>query len=67
MKRPNPLPPDLMTPAERRAEICCLLALGLIRLRQRDTVQLSDGYGESSLHNSSLQSVHATRIQKETA
>lgn len=67
MKRPNPLPPDLMTPAERRAEICCLLALGLIRLRQRDTVQLSDGCGESSLHNSADQSIHATRIQKETA
>ncbi len=32
MRRPNPLPPDQMTPAERRAELCGLLALGLIRL-----------------------------------
>ncbi|MBB5220105.1 hypothetical protein HNP73_000026 [Amaricoccus macauensis] len=36
MKRPNPLPPDQMTPAERRAELCRLLALGLVRLMQRD-------------------------------
>lgn len=28
----NPLPPHLMTPAERRAALCNLLALGLIRL-----------------------------------
>jgi hypothetical protein len=67
MKRPNSLPPGLMTPAERRAEICCLLALGLIRLRQRDTVQLSDGYGESSLHNSADQSIHATPTHRRTA
>jgi hypothetical protein len=31
LKRPNPLPPDQMTPAERRAELCGLLALGLVR------------------------------------
>ena len=36
MKRPNPLPPDQMTPAERRAELCGLLALGLVRLRMRE-------------------------------
>lgn len=67
MKRPNPLPPDRMTAAERRAELCRLLALGLIRLRQRDTAQLSDGFGESSLHNSSHQSVHATPTHRRTA
>ena len=37
MKRPNALPPDQMTPAARRAELCGLLALGLIRLRMRET------------------------------
>ena len=41
MKRPNPLPPDQMTPAERRAELCGLLALGLVRLRMRDKAQPS--------------------------
>ena len=35
MKRPNPLPPDRMTAAERRAELCGLLALGLVRLQHR--------------------------------
>ena len=43
MKRPNPLPPDQMTPAERRAELCGLLALGLVRLRMRDSAsEVSD-------------------------
>ena len=36
MKRPNPLHPDLMTPAERRTELCGLLALGLVRLRMQE-------------------------------
>ncbi len=67
MKRPNPLPPDKMTADERRAEMCRLLALGLIRLRQRDLAQLSDANGESSLHNSAGQSVHATPNETETA
>ena len=67
MKRPNPLPPDKMTPMERRAEMCRFLALGLIRLRQRDLAQRSDANGESSLHNSANQSVHATPIVTETA
>ena len=42
MKRPNPLPPDQMTPAERRAELCGLLALGLVRFRLRETGEVSD-------------------------
>ena len=36
MKRPNPLQPDLMTATERRAELCALLAFGLVRLRLRE-------------------------------
>jgi hypothetical protein len=67
MKRPNPLPPDKMTAMERRAEICRLLALGLIRIRQCGLAQLSDANGESSLHNSTNQSVHATPNETETA
>jgi len=50
MKRPNPLPPDQMTPAERRAELCGLLALGLVRLRMRDGAEVSDNTGERCLH-----------------
>lgn len=42
MKRPNPLPPDQMTAAERRTELCALLALGLVRLMQRERGEPSD-------------------------
>ena len=67
MKRPNPLPADRMTARERRAELCCLLAAGLIRLRQRDALQQSDGRRESSLHYPASQSVHATPTHRRTA
>ncbi len=46
----NPYPARLMSPAERRAELCAILALGLIRLRLREHGQLSEHTGESSLH-----------------
>jgi hypothetical protein len=46
----NPLAPDRMAPAERRAEVTRLLALGLIRLRARQSRHLSAPGGESSLH-----------------
>ena len=32
---PNPLPPSRMMPCERRAELCMLLATGLVRLARR--------------------------------
>jgi hypothetical protein len=35
MKGANPLPPDLMTPAERLDEIAEILAAGILRLRAR--------------------------------
>ena len=52
---PNPLAPALMTPTERRAELCRLLALGLVRLRLRQSSELSADTGESSLHSSTVQ------------
>ncbi|WP_272010899.1 hypothetical protein [Roseovarius sp. ZX-A-9] len=67
MKRPNPLNPIHMKPLERRAELCGLLALGLIRLRMRDAIQASDETGESSLHSPPDQSVHATPTQRRNA
>ena len=67
MNRPNPLPPDKLTPAERRAELCRLLALGLVRLHMRNRDQLSANAGEFLLHNPPDQSAHATPTQKETA
>jgi hypothetical protein len=67
MKRPNPLPPDQLTPAERRAEICGLLALGLIRLMQRKRGEASDDAGEIRLHSSADQCRHATPTHRRNA
>ncbi|PQO24011.1 hypothetical protein C2I36_05290 [Rhodobacteraceae bacterium WD3A24] len=64
---PNALPPEHMTPAERRAELCGLLAIGLVRLRYRGNAQPSADTGESSLHSPAEQSVHATPTQEEDA
>lgn len=63
----NPLSPFHMTPAERRAELCRILASGLVRLMQRQSSQLSDGTGESSLHFPPEQSGHATRDKRRVA
>ena len=67
MKRPNPLPPDHMTAAERRAELCALLALGLVRLLQRERGEPSDETGEIRLHYPTDRCRHATRNPTETA
>ncbi len=66
MKRPNPLPPANMTPAERRAELCALLAHGLIRLRMREQGQLFAKHGEFPLHNSLDQSGSAGPTERRT-
>ncbi len=67
MKRPNPLPPDLMTAAERRTELCGLLALGLVRLRMRNGREVSDKTGESCLHYPADQCRHATPTHRRNA
>lgn len=67
MKRPNPLPPELMTVAERRAELCGLLALGLVRLVQRERGEPSYETGEIRLHYPADRCRHATPNPTETA
>jgi len=67
MKRPNPLHPDLMTPAERRAELCGLLALGLVRLQIRGGGEVSDDTGERCLHYPPDQCRHATPTHRRNA
>ena len=67
MKRPNPLPPDLMTPAERRTELCGLLALGLVRLMQRERDEPSDDTGERCLHYPPDQCRHAIPTHRRNA
>ncbi|AWX92299.1 hypothetical protein DPM13_00630 [Paracoccus mutanolyticus] len=49
-----------VTPAERRTELCGLLALGLVRLRMREAGEVSDDTGESCLHSPPDQCRHAT-------
>ena len=63
----NPLNPNLMSPGERRAELCGLLALGLIRLRARQSSELSAEPGDSSLHFPPDRSGHANLIRRRTA
>ena len=67
LRRPNPLPPANMTPSERRAELCRLLAAGLVRLRMRENGQLSAEKGEFPLHKSRDQSGSAGPTHRRTA
>lgn len=46
----NPLKPDCMTFTERLAELAEILAAGLMRLRSRQSSELSPDRGECSLH-----------------
>lgn len=62
----NPLSPSRMTPSERRAALCKILALGVVRLRMRDRGEVSGDTGEISLRNSADQSGHATPTHEET-
>lgn len=59
MKRPNALSPSLMSPTKRRAELCRILALGVVRLQARNDGQHTDRIGELPLHNPAEQSSSA--------
>lgn len=63
----NPLHPRHMSSKERLAELCRLLALGVIRLRDRQSSQASAPVGESSLHNPAVRSGHAKRPRRRVA
>jgi len=56
----NPLKPELMTAGERIAELGEILARGLVRVRARQSSQLSGDHGESCLHFAADQRGHAT-------
>jgi hypothetical protein len=57
----NALHPDRMTAAERLGEIARILAAGLIRLRARQSSELSADGGESSVDFLAGQRGHADR------
>jgi hypothetical protein len=63
----NPLNPDRMSAKERLAEVSRILALGLIRLRARQSTQLSAHVVESCLHFPPDQSGHAKPKRRRTA
>jgi hypothetical protein len=63
----NPYPATLMATNARRAELCRILALGLIRLHMRQSSELSDVRGESCLRSPPDQSAHATDANRRTA
>jgi hypothetical protein len=60
MSGPNALDPDLMSAAERLAEVGEILAAGLIRLRTRQHAHEARQVGESSLDFPGDQSVHVS-------
>jgi len=63
----NPLDPNRMAPLERRAALCNILALGLVRLYMRNAGKVSEEDGDFPLHNPADRSGHATSTRKETA
>ncbi len=58
----NPLNPAHMSAAERLDELADILAIGLMRLRTRQSTPLSRDRGESSLDCAAHQSSHADRL-----
>lgn len=67
MKRPNPLHPDKMSPAARRAELCDLLGAALARLHLRNADQLYEESGDFPLHFASEQSGSAGATHRRNA
>jgi hypothetical protein len=60
MHETNHIPPERMTPEQRRQEVAFLLAQGFVRLREAATAQSKKGRGESAfvLGFAPQQSVH---------
>ena len=63
----NALNPERLTPKERIAEVTRILSLGLIRLRARQSSQVSATVGESCLHIPPDQSGHAKPKRRRAA
>ena len=61
MHETNHIPPERLTPEQRRHEVAFLLAQGLVRLREAATAQAEKGRGESAfvLGFGSQKSVHS--------
>lgn len=64
---PNPHHPSRMTPAERRAELCALLARGLVRLKRGGEGDTVGDPGDIRLHYPADRCRHAPPIREEDA
>ena len=67
MHLPNPRHPSHLSAAERRGEVCRLLATGLLRLRQRNRDDRSRAVPESSLPIPADRSGHANQRTRRIA
>jgi len=67
MKRPNALHPSLMKAAERRAELCAILGLGIVRVHLRNHPPLSPENGDFPLHFTPEQSGSAPPTRRRAA
>jgi hypothetical protein len=61
---PNALDPTLMTAQQRLGEIAALLALGLVRLRARQSSQVYAAIEETSLDLATDRSGHAEASER---
>ena len=61
----NALHPRLLSAEERQNELCTILALGLLRLKNRQSSELFEEQRDSSLHNPPHTSGHATHDRRE--
>ena len=64
MKRPNPIAASQLTAMERRAELCGILALGVIRLQMRTSASNEGSIEDSSLHIPTDPIAHAASTQR---
>jgi len=60
----NPIPASMLSPAERRSELCRILAIGLVRMGLRQSSEGSAGPEKSSLDFIADWSGHATRTRE---
>jgi len=60
----NPIRPIHLTTADRLAEVASILALGLVRVKARQSSELCHRTGESLLDFSADQSGHATSLKR---
>jgi hypothetical protein len=67
MHETNHIPPERLTPEQRRHEVAFLLAQGLVRLREIATTQAEKGRGKSAfvLGFAGQKSVHTDTVNND--